>query len=430
MVSRLGVFSVLDRLRLFIPFRPEHIAGGSVYPTTEIAMADGCKGLVDLTRLGVPLDGSISVTADGEKHVDSLRHPWEKLPTSFTPMAFKIHNNGFSYPGVELKASPAKLLQGHNVFGPTSIQAGGMEMLTLLSVTYPRLFDCLDVALTDVWELDATYSARLPDEQTATAVIAFLKNVSKGHRKGRGDGYDTTSYWGAKRSRYSGMKAYLKGPEFRLQLAEQERLAAAGDPAARRVVQVMQDPRLLDWVANLIRWEVTIKKRYLERRGISSRWVSLCKYQREQKKQGVCILQQFWGDITRPIFETFEGATMRVLSDESVLKALKTQHQRVSKSGKISYSYALNLYRTYRDIREHGWDAMREGGMGCRSTFNRHVADICECGIARAQLQNLQGHDRANNIVPILRFVNVDFSAQRPGWYAEPVSQFEAAKAA
>lgn len=428
MVGLRGGFRVLDRLRLFIPFRCTEVVGGDRFLDTESAMAAGFDGLVHLDRYGTRLDGAISVGADGKRQIDSLRHPWEALPTSYTPLAFKIHNTGYHYPGVELKASPAKLLQGHNVFGPTSIRQGGEEMLTLLSVTYPRLYDALDVALTEVWELDATYSARLPNEHTALAVVAFLKNVSKGHRKGRGDGYDTTSYWGAKNSRYSGLKAYLKSPEFLRQLEEQKRLAAGGDIAAQKVVAVMSDPRLMEWVENLVRWEATVKKRYLQRRQLPYRWVDLAKYQIEQQRQGVCILQKFWADITKPIFESFEGAQMKIIDDDKVLAALKKTHVRVSKSGKVSHSYALSLFRTYRSIREFGWTITLESMP--KATFHKHVGEIAQCGISRAQLQNLKGDHRRNNVVPMLRFVNVDFSAQRPDWYVEPVSQFNAARAA
>ncbi|ENV8008867.1 phage/plasmid replication protein, II/X family, partial [Salmonella enterica] len=49
----------------------------------------------------------------------------------------------------------------------------------------------------------------------------------------------------------------------------------------------------------------------------------------------------------------------------------------------------------------------------------RHVSDLCEAGLSKAALQKLHG-ERANNVVPLLRFVQVDFSAQRPDWYVEP----------
>ncbi|EPQ2252711.1 phage/plasmid replication protein, II/X family, partial [Pseudomonas aeruginosa] len=49
-----------------------------------------------------------------------------------------------------------------------------------------------------------------------------------------------------------------------------------------------------------------------------------------------------------------------------------------------------------------------------------HVNDICECGLSKAALQKLKQADQVNNVVPLLRFVQVDFSAQRPDWYVEP----------
>ncbi|SQC68060.1 phage/plasmid replication protein, gene II/X family [Pseudomonas aeruginosa] len=39
---------------------------------------------------------------------------------------------------------------------------------------------------------------------------------------------------------------------------------------------------------------------------------------------------------------------------------------------------------------------------------------ICEAGLSKAALQKLHEADRANNVVPLLRFVQVDFSARAP----------------
>lgn len=62
---------------------------------------------------------SHSVYKDEEGNVRHkvLNHPYSKLPTSFTEMAFKFFHEGYYYPYVELKCSPAKILQGHNVYG-------------------------------------------------------------------------------------------------------------------------------------------------------------------------------------------------------------------------------------------------------------------------------------------------------------------------
>ncbi|MCH1224760.1 phage/plasmid replication protein, II/X family, partial [Pseudomonas aeruginosa] len=78
---------------------------------------------------------------EGEGYdVEGLPHAWESLPSSYTPMAFKVFHQSLGMrldPGVELKASPAKLLQGHNVFGPSSIRMGAEVMLKWLAGTYP-----------------------------------------------------------------------------------------------------------------------------------------------------------------------------------------------------------------------------------------------------------------------------------------------------
>ncbi|MNG35802.1 Phage X family protein [compost metagenome] len=55
-----------------------------------------------------------------------------------------------------------------------------------------------------------------------------------------------------------------------------------------------------------------------------------------------------------------------------------------------------------------------------RATFYRHTTDLCAAGLSKAALQKLKQNDAKNNVVPILRFLQVDFSAQRPDWYVEP----------
>ncbi len=224
-------------------------------------------------------------------------------------------------PGVELKASPAKLLQGHNVFGPTCIEKGAEVMFKWLAGSYPDLFAKLDVSATQVYALDCTYSSRLPDERTALQVIQALTNVSNGHTKSRGDNYQTSAYWGAKESRLKRLKAYLKHTEFQAQLDELKR-AGRADLSAARSARVMSDPRLQEWVRYLLRMEATVMHRWLERRGIPSRLVDLIAYQQRLQKEGRCLIQECWQAVTADLFAAFEGIQMRVIDDEKVLAAL------------------------------------------------------------------------------------------------------------
>ncbi|MAF78723.1 MAG: replication initiation protein, partial [Halobacteriovoraceae bacterium] len=215
---------MLDKIHLFVPFRVDAIATSTGKRGNELLV-------VDLEALGVPLRAT-SVLADGKGgyQVEDISHAWESLSTGFTPLAFKVFHQSLGkrvQPGVELKASPAKLLQGHNVFGPTSIRKGGEVMLKWLAGSYPKLWALLDWQAAEVYGIDCTYSARLPDERTARQLIQALRGVSNGQTRNRGDDYETTAYWGSKETRLRKLKAYLKGPEFRRQLDEANKAARA-----------------------------------------------------------------------------------------------------------------------------------------------------------------------------------------------------------
>jgi len=415
---------MLDKIHLFVPFRVDAIATSTGKRGNELLM-------VDLEALGVPLRAT-SVLSDGKGgyQVENISHAWESLSTGFTPLAFKVFHQSLGkriQPGVELKASPAKLLQGHNVFGPTSIRKGGEVMLKWLAGSYPKLWALLDWQAAEVYGIDCTYSARLPDERTALQLIQALRGVSNGQTRNRGDDYETTAYWGSKETRLRKLKAYLKGPEFRRQLDEAIKAARAYGGAnfvpsqafaAHRLLAVLQNPALQYWAENLLRLEATVMHRWLERRNIPTNLWALCDYQDRLEEQGSCFIQWCWEQVTKELFAAFEGISMRVINDEKVLAALKARWTKFGKNGKANETVALNLFRTYRSIKDYGWQETMDSMS--RATFYRHVDQICECGLSKAALQKLKMDDQKNNVVPILRFLQVDFSAQRPDWYVEP----------
>ncbi|UWG52575.1 phage/plasmid replication protein, II/X family [Pseudomonas aeruginosa] len=404
---------MLDKLHLFVPFRLEHI---------KLLGADGRSDpvhFVDLEALEVPLQGQISRADDGSLQAERLRHAWESLSTGFTPLAFKVFHESLGkrlMPGIEIKASPAKLLQGHNVFGPVCIEKGALVMLKWIAGTYPKLAQMLDISATQVYALDCTYSARMPNERTAQQVIDALRGTSNGHTKSRGDNYQTSAYWGAKESRLKRLKAYLKHTEFQAQLDELKR-AGRADLSAARSARVMSDPRLQEWVRYLLRMEATVMHRWLERRGIPSRLVDLIAYQQRLQEEGRCLIQECWQAVTADLFAAFEGIQMRVIDDEKVLAALTERHLKYDRKGKPNDSHARNLFRTYRSLKDYGWQETMDSMS--RPTFYRHIKEICEAGLSKASLQKLHEVDKGN-VVPLLRFVQVDFSAQRPDWYVEP----------
>ncbi len=415
---------MLDKIHLFVPFRVDAIATSTGKRGNELLV-------IDLEALGVPLRAT-SVLPDGKGgyHVEDLGHAWESLSTGFTPLAFKVFHQSLGkrvQPGVELKASPAKLLQGHNVFGPTSIRKGGEIMLKWLAGSYPKLFALLDWQSAEVYGIDCTYSARLPDERTALQLVQALRGVSNGQTRNRGDDYETTAYWGSKKTRLRKLKAYLKGPEFRRQLDEAIKAARSYGGsnfvpsqafAAHRLLAVLQNPALQEWAENLLRLEATVMHRWMERRNIPTNLWALCDYQERLVEQGTCFIQWCWEQVTKELFAAFEGISMRVINDDKVLAALKARFTKFGKNGKANETIPLNLFRTYRSLKDYGWQETMDSMS--RATFYRHIDQICECGLSKAALQKLKMDDQKNNVVPILRFLQVDFSAQRPDWYVEP----------
>lgn len=427
---------MLDRLRLSIPFSPQYVTGAKSYLTARNAMAHGHRGsILDIHALKIPLGARAVARADSEDRmfkdweIDGLYHKYEHLESSFTPLAFKVFHDSFCYPCVELKASPAKLLQGHNVFGSVDIAIGAAEMLSTLQSTYPVLYEMLEVSSCEVLELDCTYSARMKSEHQAQQVMNVLKKVSNGQTVSRGDQYQTTTYWGSKKSRLKRLKAYLKSAEFQAQLDEFRKDASKGCEAAKRILSVMEDARLQDWAKALIRFEATVCKRYLERREISCLLTDLIKHQRDLKNQGRCFISELWQDTTKDVFKAFEGQTMKVNDDDAVLAALRKVHFTVTPKGNISYSKASRLYLFYVALREQGYAELKKLHNG-NQTFYRNLKELQEAGFSKAFLQNLHGEAKSN-VVALLRFVEVDFSAQLPDWYEEPVSPFvKAAQAA
>ncbi|MGS5638480.1 phage/plasmid replication protein, II/X family, partial [Acinetobacter baumannii] len=77
---------------------------------------------VDLHSIEIPLASrSVHKNDDGSISAAALFHPYESVPTHYTGMAMKVFFDTSYEPYVQIKASPAKLLQGHNVFGSDNI---------------------------------------------------------------------------------------------------------------------------------------------------------------------------------------------------------------------------------------------------------------------------------------------------------------------
>jgi II/X family phage/plasmid replication protein len=362
--------------------------------------------LFKLQDLDIPLEVSLSCL-DGEYITDNIRHPWERIPSSYEGMAFKVFDHRFDalecfY--IEIKASPAKLMQGHNVFGSVDFCDCALRMIALLSSAYPALAEKLDFSSWFLAQIDITYSSRAKSEKESKAFINALQNVSSGQTKSR-TGYDGTAYFGQKNSRLKKIKVYAKHSEV-LQTIEKKK-----KQKAKKDEFVFSEP-LLDFSEGLIRWEVSLYHRYFERMGISCDLSDIIQNNTFSSEN----LRHYWGLGTADLFKALKGQEMKVIDDNAVLIALRSKFSRTSeKTGKVSTAFPDSVFRTYINLRRDGWQNVKN--LMVRNNFQVHVRTLCECGLSRAALQNMNGLDDGSKMVSFAEFTKVDFDNQYPDWY-------------
>lgn len=403
---------MIDKLVLSIPFKPEHC----------VLDGEGEKGLIDLSvlaRAGIKMTGDIHYSPDGTFCVESLQHPFESLPSSYASMAMKIYSNDITYPHVEIKCSPAKLLQGHNVYGPACPRLCGFEMLSLLSASHPALYGMLNVAFTDIREIDCTFSSKAASQEECDQFIQAASNISNGQTKAR-EGYATTAYFGAKNSRLKRLKIYSKLHEVLNQVAELKRNNTQGKND--KLLKINSNPILHSYARGLIRFEANIRYRFLKRRGMPTNFFKFCQYANEfASKRGKSLVRYLFELAFADVFSTFGGVEMTVYNDEELQDRLKAKYSKINAKGAVSYRAALSAFRTYRNIRSEGWKSVYD--TMSPSTFGNHIRMLNGAGVSKAWMQNVHSA-RQNNVVPMVRFIDIDFSSQHPAGYVEPISQF------
>ena len=354
-----------------------------------------------LHELDIPLE--VSLDAGGE--IMNVRHPWERIPSSFEGMAFKVFDTRYKGGNeaffIEIKASPAKLMQGHNIFGSVDFCDCALRLIILLCKTYPILVSKLDFSTWYLAQIDITYSSRAKNDKEAKRFINALGKVSSGQTKSQ-TGYDGTAYFGKKNSRLKKIKVYAKHPEVLETIKKNEGKESC----------FVYSEQILDFSKGLIRWEVSLYHRYFERLGISCDLSSII----ESSSFSAVYLRNYWRLGTSDLFKALQGQEMKVVDDNAVFDALRAQFSRTSeKTGKVSTAFADSVFRTYINLRRDGWQNVKD--LMVRNNFQVHVRTLCECGLSRAALQNMNGLDDGSKIVSFAEFMQVDFEAQYPDWY-------------
>lgn len=402
---------MLDMLVLRIPMRPEFVDKRGDIMTIKGDVAD--YGLLSATRHITRCPITREVT-HGE-----LYHPYESLPSSYSSLAIKFYDTcRLTPPYMELKASPAKLLQGHNVYGGESIFNGACEMFSIIEDVYPWFFhECLDLSKTDVRQIDTTFSASLPSQNMITPAIRFLSSVSNGQRKNDTKKRDfiNTAYFGGATSRLVRSKIYGKGNEVKHTIDKLQKKASKGCRSSREALKIYT-PDLIAFSSCLLRFEHSVMARKLERQGLPTNLWRLIEYQNRHPK----ILQNLWLEGFAPILKALEGEVMNI-SDKEIENLCRSKLFSYTKNGNVSYTKANNAFNFFQLLKMNGYEEIKKRYNP--SQFNKLVKSLVDIGIAKAHLQNLGTHAR---VLPMIDIVKIDFAKQAPADYVPPDSLFHA----
>lgn len=398
---------MLDHLRLSIPVLPIFIK----------KMGDTQIFNGDIRDFDLPAaTRHVSRDLDGNTITGDLYSPYESLPSSYTDMAMKFYTQSRHCPPyVEIKASPLKLLQGHNLYGFESIELGAVEMLGLLGDAYPQLVAILDFANIEVLHLDTTYYTKLPHQSMVQPVLDYLSSCSTGHRKAKKLAYENYITWGSDTARYLRPKAYGKFEEMKAQMNKLQKSADRGCTRSKNLVMIIHEN--LPLANAVVRFEGRVCKTYLTKNGYPSNLWELIKLQDENPK----LLNDLWHVVFDPILETLKGKNMLYSDDGEIRDILDDKLKRYTARGNVTLVDSKNAFILYCFLRDKGFVAALD--VYTKATFYRHFGFLLKAGFSKAALQNLHKSPEGK-VVPVAQICHINFSNQLPSHYVMPTSRY------
>lgn len=401
---------MLDFVRYAIPIIPTHVRSLDNHHWFNGDIRD--FGVPAATRHVSKLDDGTTVTGE-------LYHPYESLPSDYTDMAMKFFTNTMNTPPyVEIKGSPLKLLQGHNVYGFECLELASDHMLGMLMEAFPQLIPILDFANTEVLCVDTTYLVRLPHQSMVQPTLDYMANLAAGHRKARQVKYQNFISWGNDGASIR-PKAYGKFEEVKAQLHKIQKKADKGCMRSKSLVCAMHD--VLPFANAVVRLEARITKTYMSKNGIPTNLFQLIKLQREQPE----LLLRLWHVAFDPILDRMKGKYMNFSNDAEILELFKSKLVTYTKTGKPSYTRANNAMKFYSLIRQIGLVATKK--LYNESTFYAALKHLETCEISMGHLQNLAKNPNGK-VIPFVRLFELKMADQLPSDYVQPVSQYSPKK--
>lgn len=351
---------------------------------------------VNISDLNLPLQGTFDPVT---KEVADLWHKWDSIPTDFASIAFKFFDVHEKRPDpyLEISGNPAKLMNGHNLWGSDDLGVCAMALLDEFNKVHPDILLMLQLEHTQVVLVDLTFHSWAESDYAAERFISSLANVSNGQTRAR-HSIASTVYFGKKDSKYKRLKVYLKSNE----LVHQSKSFLKRSPDLHPQIYT---ERLHAFATGMIRWEATLKTDWFTTRSFSVLLFDLIKVFDARS-----FWYQAWQDVFNAIGSGDEIMVTKINDDVDVLEKLRALYT----SPRGSTSKADSVYRTFRFIKSDGYE--NAVLLGNRMTIWRHVKALESIGISKAALQQYRGEGLGHEVIPLVRYLHVDFSAQVPDW--------------
>lgn len=392
---------------------------------TTIQKGEDFQFLIDMNQLvdcGLSLSTNISSDDDGETLLSELSHPWASIPSSYTGIAFKVfQGSGFREAAcLEFKASPAKVMQGQNVYGSDCLQTCAAYMMENIKRAFPKLSEMLDFKETYIIRLDTTYSLQLESRDQLEAAINSLSRVSNRHlRQSRDTDHETTVYFNRAKNkpdtgRTTSLCIYSKLDEVLSQLDDLKKRARKEKTSVYdRVIKELESEELQSFATNRLRFEARIKSRWFQNKDIPQNLFDLLDYVRTFERQsGESFCLWAWRESMKDLLEAIEGQTITVVHDHHVRELLHKHFdtERKAPNGKtyISQAKALRLFQLYDRLKHNSYQRVK--GTMSKSAFYRGIKDLQSIGFSKSELQSLSIKEH----VPMAQVLTFDFENQRP----------------
>lgn len=404
---------MFDKFEIRIPFNPVYV--NEVKSSTE----DSQCGWVDPTRYDFRLSGDFKMVGSKLEVTDIRNSTWDNISSGISGVAVGFFAQGqgmYKWPCVIIKASPAKILQGHNVFGSEDPRPGVMQMLSMFKQAFPAIAKHLSFRDAEVRCVDTTYSASISDF-FASRVFKLFESLATGRQKVNSNYLDKGWLLIGEGSEYVRLKLYSKFQEL------MDDLKTAKRRRQLHRVSILSDQRLQDFARELRRFEATTLHRRFQNLGIPTKLDEFLKFNDwflSVHKTPLC--RYLWELAFQPLFDQIEGHSMKNVDDSHIKLKIDAKFIRVKENGKLCKRLANSIFDTYEKIKAKGYDEVKATR---NSAFFRNVKHLEEIGLSRAFLKSLDPNLPTDNIVPFVQLIKIDFSNQRPDWYQEPVAGYE-----